>query len=67
MSEPQQVPAVLLLEDGAVFHGKSAGMIGTAARMRSRISAYLCRAASFSATVIRPDAARSSRPNASSD
>ncbi|MCB9287946.1 MAG: glutamine-hydrolyzing carbamoyl-phosphate synthase small subunit [Lewinellaceae bacterium] len=30
MSEPQQVPAVLLLEDGAVFHGKSAGMIGTA-------------------------------------
>lgn len=31
MSEPQQVPAVLLLEDGAVFHGQSAGMIGTAA------------------------------------
>ena len=30
MSEPQQVPAVLLLEDGAVFHGQSAGMIGTA-------------------------------------
>ena len=30
MSEPQQVPAVLLLEDGTVFHGKSAGMIGTA-------------------------------------
>ncbi|MCB0705072.1 MAG: glutamine-hydrolyzing carbamoyl-phosphate synthase small subunit [Saprospiraceae bacterium] len=25
----QQVPAVLLLEDGTVFHGKSAGMIGT--------------------------------------
>lgn len=25
----QQVPAVLLLEDGAVFHGKSAGKIGT--------------------------------------
>ena len=30
MSEPQPIPAVLLLEDGAVFHGKSAGMIGTA-------------------------------------
>ncbi|MCB0579805.1 MAG: glutamine-hydrolyzing carbamoyl-phosphate synthase small subunit [Phaeodactylibacter sp.] len=31
MSEPQQLPAVLLLEDGTVFHGKSAGMPGTAA------------------------------------
>ncbi len=30
MSETQQVPAVLLLEDGTVFHGRSAGMIGTA-------------------------------------
>ncbi|MCO6480037.1 MAG: glutamine-hydrolyzing carbamoyl-phosphate synthase small subunit [Phaeodactylibacter sp.] len=30
MSEPQQAPAVLLLEDGTVFHGKSAGMIGAA-------------------------------------
>ncbi|MCB0552345.1 MAG: glutamine-hydrolyzing carbamoyl-phosphate synthase small subunit [Phaeodactylibacter sp.] len=29
MSELQQVPAVLLLEDGAVFYGKSAGKIGT--------------------------------------
>ncbi|MEM1120655.1 MAG: carbamoyl-phosphate synthase domain-containing protein, partial [Bacteroidota bacterium] len=27
----QQVPAVLLLEDGTVFHGKSAGKIGTTA------------------------------------
>ena len=30
MSEPQQAPAVLLLEDGAVFYGRSAGMTGTA-------------------------------------
>jgi carbamoyl-phosphate synthase small subunit len=30
MSEVQQVPAVLLLEDGTVFHGKSAGKIGIA-------------------------------------
>ncbi len=29
MSNMSQVPAVLLLEDGAVFHGKSAGKIGT--------------------------------------
>ncbi len=27
----QQVPAVLLLEDGTVFHGKSAGKVGTTA------------------------------------
>lgn len=27
----QQVPAVLLLEDGTIFHGKSAGKIGTTA------------------------------------
>ena len=25
----KQVPAILLLEDGTVFHGKSAGKIGT--------------------------------------
>ncbi|MCB0570306.1 MAG: glutamine-hydrolyzing carbamoyl-phosphate synthase small subunit, partial [Phaeodactylibacter sp.] len=31
MSELQSVPAVLLLEDGTVFHGKSAGKIGTTA------------------------------------
>ncbi|MCB9035982.1 MAG: glutamine-hydrolyzing carbamoyl-phosphate synthase small subunit [Lewinellaceae bacterium] len=30
MSEPQPIPAVLLLEDGAVFHGRAAGMVGTA-------------------------------------
>lgn len=30
MSEPQPIPAVLLLEDGAVFYGRSAGMVGTA-------------------------------------
>lgn len=29
MSDIQQVPAVLLLEDGTVFHGLSAGKIGT--------------------------------------
>ena len=29
MSDIQQVPAVLLLEDGTVFHGNSAGKIGT--------------------------------------
>ena len=29
MSEIQQQPAVLLLEDGTVYHGKSAGKIGT--------------------------------------
>ncbi len=29
MSELQQIPAVLLLEDGTVFHGKAAGKIGT--------------------------------------
>jgi len=29
MSELQNQPAVLLLEDGAVFHGKAAGKIGT--------------------------------------
>lgn len=30
MSEPQQVPAVLLLEDGSVFYGRPVGKIGTA-------------------------------------
>lgn len=30
MSEAHQVPAVLLLEDGTAFYGKSAGKIGTA-------------------------------------
>ena len=29
MSEIQQIPAVLLLEDGTVYHGLSAGKIGT--------------------------------------
>lgn len=29
MSDLQQTPAVLLLEDGTVFHGKAAGKIGT--------------------------------------
>ena len=29
MSELQQMPAVLLLEDGTCFHGKAAGKIGT--------------------------------------
>ena len=29
MSEFQQIPAVLLLEDGTVYHGLSAGKIGT--------------------------------------
>ena len=29
MSEIQQTPAVLLLEDGTVYHGSAAGMIGT--------------------------------------
>lgn len=29
MSDTQQVPAILLLEDGTIFHGKSAGKIGT--------------------------------------
>lgn len=29
MSTFEKIPAVLLLEDGTVFHGKAAGKIGT--------------------------------------
>ena len=31
MNEIQKIPAVLLLEDGTVYHGLSAGKIGTTA------------------------------------